>query len=910
MELKDTILVSKTPFEMRANLAMKEPVLLKKWHDHDLYSLMNETKGLKRSFVLHDGPPYANGNIHLGHTLNRILKDFVLRYQNMNGLYTPFVFGWDTHGLPIENAVTKSGVNRKTTSVIEFRKLCEAYAVKQIATQKEQIRRLGVLGDFKHPFVTYDPHYESKQIEVFAALALKNLIYRGLKPVYWSYSSETALAEAEIEYHDVVSDAIYVAFKLKEPVAFLPNDTSFVIWTTTPWTLPANLAISVNPNFIYDVIKTEAYGHLVLLRDLEASVLETLGVKEYQVIKELHGRDLEGVLAAHPFYERAAPILLGNHVTNESGTGLVHTAPGHGLDDYLVSKKYHIEPYCPVDARGYFDDSVGPKLSGLFYETANEEVLKLLKEKNALLLASKITHSYPHDWRTHKPVIFRATPQWFCSINPLKKQILKAIKHVKWTPAWGEIRMQNMIEGRDDWTISRQRVWGLPIPIIYDEHHEPVIDAALFTHFAALIKEHGSNIWYQKDTVDLLSDAFKAAHPNYHRYTKETDILDVWFDSGASFYATGVDVPCDLYLEGNDQYRGWFNSSLIISVATKNVAPYKAVLSHGFVTDENWDKMSKSKGNGIDPLKIADTYGSDILRLWVALVDYKEDVRLSEGIIATTAETYRKLRNTMRFLIVSLNNGRFGTFDPKHDHLTSSSFIDQLLLARWKEVVLKYTKALAKYNFIEAVSEMMLFISFDLSSLYLDIIKDILYCESHRSKRRLEVQNTTYKILTEMMLLLTPILPFTMDEIKDFVPGYQRFSTQLDQMPKGKALTASEGELLHKYQEFKALRSEVLKEIEVLRQEKVIGAALESEVLITSNDRLLDDLLKLDSAELGRLFIVSRVTLARGEKQIVARKFVAKKCPRCWVYTDKLVAYHENEVCPRCQEVLEHDYQD
>ncbi|MFA7110138.1 MAG: isoleucine--tRNA ligase, partial [Bacilli bacterium] len=563
MELKKTLLMPKTSFEMRGNLNLKEPLFLARWQEQDLYQAMLKSRVGAKEYALHDGPPYANGNIHCGHMLNRLLKDFIVRYKHMSGFYTPFVFGWDTHGLPIENQVTKQGVNRKATPIVEFRKKCREYALKQVEIQKEQIKRLGVVGDFENPYVTLDKQYEARQIEVFAEMALKGLIFKGLKPVYWSPSSESALAEAEIEYYDVTSPSIYVSFDVVDGKGILDRGDKLVIWTTTPWTLPANLAISVHPRFEYGLYQTSK-GRLVLLKEFKDRLQKELILGEMTLIKTFTGQQLEGVLAKHPFYERSSLVLNGEHVTNEAGTGLVHTAPGHGVDDYNVCQKYNILPYCPVDDRGFMTSEAGERLAGLFYEEANAVVLAMLRENNALLSEDKSLHSYPHDWRTKKPLIFRATPQWFCSIEPIRESLMNEVKKIHWVPSWGETRMLNMIKDRTDWCISRQRAWGVPLPIIYNEDMTPIIEREVFDHIIALFKEHGSDIWYEKEAVDLLPKGYRNARSPNGLFSKEKDIMDVWFDSGSSFNGVmrerGLKFPVDLYIEGNDQYRGWFNS--------------------------------------------------------------------------------------------------------------------------------------------------------------------------------------------------------------------------------------------------------------------------------------------------------------------------------------------------------------
>ncbi len=899
MELKETLQMPKSNFEMRGNLTNKEPVLIKKWDDEHLYEEMLKNRINAPVFMLHDGPPYANGNMHCGHMLNRLLKDFVIRYKAMDGYLTPFIFGWDTHGLPIENQVTKQGVNRKTTPIVDFRKKCEEYALKQVENQKAQIHRLGLMGDFDHPYLTLKKEYEARQIEVFANMALQGLIFKGLKPVYWSPSSESALAEAEIEYYDVESYSIYVAFKVKDGLGVVSNDSSIIIWTTTPWTLPANLGVSLHPDFEYGEFLTDK-GKFIFLKSFADKLKEELGFKEIKLLKSFKGRELDKAILKHPFYDRDSLVMVGNHVTDDSGTGCVHTAPGHGADDFIVSNKYGLKPYCPVDSKGYLSEDTGPELAGKFYLDANEIVLDILKRNNALLKVSKFTHSYPHDWRTKKPLIFRATPQWFCSISPIREKLLKQIDEVSWYPSWGKIRMENMIKDRADWCISRQRAWGVPLPIIYDEDGTPIIDKDVFKHIENLFRENGSNIWYEKDAIDLLPESYLKAHGRKN-YTKEMDIMDVWFDSGSSFDGVlvqrGLKYPADLYLEGNDQYRGWFNASLILSTATHDVSPFKTCVTHGFVVDENWQKMSKSSGNGIDPSKVANQFGADILRLWTATIDYQQDVRISEGIITQLSEVYRKIRNTFKFMLSNLNG--YVDMEPVKEH----SMIDTFILAKLESVKNLAINYYNEYNFSKATSEMMTFMSFDLSSFYLDYAKDILYCEDVNSLRRRQVVSVIYQCTDTLLRLWTPILPFTMEEVYANMPTHDKISPQL--LDFAKISHTYNDKDLKEYKDFSILRDKVLKELEIKRNASEIGSSQEAEVSLSlMKGKLFDELSKLSKEELARLFIVSKITLTEGEEKIVVSSSHAHKCPRCWNYVDKLIKVGEYEVCPRCAEVL------
>ncbi|MDD7591856.1 MAG: isoleucine--tRNA ligase [Bacilli bacterium] len=915
MELKDTLLMMETNFEMRGNLNIKEPLLVKKWADLKVYNKMNEDQPLGE-YMLHDGPPYANGAMHCGHMLNRILKDFVVRYKNMCGYKTPFVFGWDTHGLPIENMVTKSGVNRKTTPIFEFREKCKEYALSQVERQKSDIRRLGCLGDYDSPYLTLLPEFEAREIHVFSEMALKGLIYKGLKPVYWSPSSESALAEAEIEYHDVKAYTIYVSFDTVDGKNVVPNDTKFIIWTTTPWTLPANLAICAHPQFIYGLFKTDK-GNFVFLSELKDTLIEKLGFTTCELVKEIKGSELEGILVKHPFYDRTSMLILGDYVTAETGTGLVHIAPGHGEDDFNVCLKYGIKPYCPVDEHGKLTSDAGERLAGLFYEDANLEVLKILEENNCLLKEEDIVHSYPHDWRTHKPVIFRATPQWFCSIEPIRDQLIEEIKKVNWTPKWGETRMVNMIKDRADWCISRQRAWGVPIPIIYCEDNTPIIDKDVFDHIEKLIRENGSNIWYKLSEKELLPEGYTNSHSPNGIFRKEKDIMDVWFDSGSSWNGVlnerGLKYPADLYLEGSDQYRGWFNSSLILSLAVNGKAPYKNVVSHGFVMDEHWEKMSKSKGNGIDPLKIINIYGSDVCRLWASLVDYQQDARISESIVKTISEQYRKIRNTLRFLLGNLNNGSVNDSFKEEDKVDTFEKIDLYVLARLEEVKNKVIDNMDSFNFINAISEILKFVSDDLSSFYFEITKDILYCENKTSLRRRQVQTVLNEVLFTLMRLLNPILPFTMDEVNANYPLRSKDNVQYYRYPTKSNIYSKD--LLDEYSLIKTLRNDVLKALEEKRALGEIKSSLLASVDLEIKDEKIKAIIDTyPHVEVERLFIVSKVVLkdnVEGFKGEVSNSLVSKhtgvRCDRCWNYKDEDEIITEGEVhlCPRCKKAME-----
>jgi isoleucyl-tRNA synthetase len=842
--------------------------------------------------------------MHVGHMLNRILKDIVVRYQNMNGLDTPFVFGWDTHGLPIENHMSKKGVNRKTMSVAAFRQLCDAFAREQVERQKVQIQRLGVVGDYDQPYLTLDPAFEASQIGVFAKMALKGLIYKGLKPVYWSPSSESALAEAEIVYEDVTDPAIHVGFQVTDGKGVVPEGSKVVIWTTTPWTIPANLAISAHPQFDYGLYQTNL-GPLLFATALVKPVSEALGLTTCTLTQTFKGKVLEFIQTKHPFYNRYSPIILGEHVTSDTGTGFVHTAPGHGEDDFIVGSKYRLEPFCPVDSRGYMMPEAGEDLAGLFYAEANLKVIEKLTALGALLANHPYSHPYPHDWRTNKPVIYRATPQWFASIEPIRETLLKEIARVKWTPSWGQVRIHNMIKERGDWCISRQRTWGVPIPILYHEDGSPIMDANVFSHIQNLIAKHGSSYWFEASPTDLLPPGYTHPSSPNKAFKKETDIMDVWFDSGSSAMGVlkgrGMKFPADLYLEGSDQYRGWFNSSLIIAVATEGIAPYQQIVSHGFVVDGKGEKMSKSKGNGIDPLKMIQVYGADIMRLWAASIDYTADARASEEIFKGNAEAYRKIRNTFKFILGNLSDGD-AFFSPKQHPITKYSWVDHLIISRLNAVTKTVKEAMDAYNFSEATQTLTTFMTQDLSAFYLDMTKDILYCEAKTSPRRLQVQHVLYELTMRLLTLWTPIMPFTMDEV------YQMFAdktvpvSQLLDYPK---MPEDCQEELDQFAQLMHIKEVANKALEQLRASNQIGSSQEAALTLTVPASMASQLKGLEARELNRLFIASEVHVHAGQDiKATAVSAGGQKCPRCWNYFSTLHAFEEHHVCDRCLSVL------
>ncbi|MCL6571800.1 MAG: isoleucine--tRNA ligase, partial [Bacillus sp. (in: Bacteria)] len=889
------------------------------WEEKDIYEKVQKRTEGRPLFVLHDGPPYANGDIHIGHALNKILKDFINRYKSMSGYQAPYVPGWDTHGLPIEQALTNKGVKRKEMTVAEFRKLCEEYAYGQIDSQRTQFKRLGVRGDWENPYITLKPEYEAQQIKVFGEMAKKGYIYKGLKPVYWSPSSESALAEAEIEYQDKKSASIYVGFKVKDGKDVLDTDTQIVIWTTTAWTIPANLGISVHPDLTYVVVSVKGQKYLVAEALLEAVAIE-IGWEDPTVIQKIKGNELELIVAKHPLYDRDSLVVLGEHVTTDAGTGCVHTAPGHGEDDFYVGQKYGLDVLCPVDDKGVMT-SEAPGFEGLFYEKANISITEALEEVGALLKLSFITHSYPHDWRTKKPVIFRATAQWFASIKDFRNELLEAVKETKWVPAWGETRLFNMVRDRGDWCISRQRVWGVPIPVFYAENEEEIITDETINHISGLFREFGSNIWFEREAKDLLPSGF--THPGSPNgiFTKETDIMDVWFDSGSSHQAVLFERedlvrPADLYLEGSDQYRGWFNSSLSTAVAVTGMAPYKGVLSHGFVLDGDGRKMSKSLGNTVEPAKVMNQLGADIVRLWVASVDYQADVRVSDPILKQVAEVYRKIRNTFRFML-----GTLADFNPATDMVPYENLreVDQFMLVKLNNLIKNVRNAYENYEFAGIYHAVNNFCTLDLSSFYLDFAKDVLYIEAADNQERRAIQTVLYKSLHALTKLVSPILSHTADEVWKYIPAVEEESVQLTDLPEYQELKGANA-LEEKWTAFMKLRNDVLKALEEARNEKVIGKSLAAKVTlyVTDQSKVL-----LDSIEenINQLFIISGFEVAGMYEQapenalkletaaIVITKAEGEICERCWTVTTDVGKHPEHKtICPRCADVVKENY--
>lgn len=920
MEVKDTLNLLKTDFSMRANLPNKEPERQAEWEEQDIYNKRQELNKDKPTFVLHDGPPYANGNIHIGHALNKISKDIIVRYKSMTGYRAPYVPGWDTHGLPIEQALTNTGVDRKSMSVAEFRKLCEEYAWKQIEQQRTDFKRLGVAGEWDNPYVTLTKDYEAQQIRVFGDMAEKGYIYRGLKPIYWSPSSESALAEAEIEYKDVRSPSIFVSFQVKDGGDVLDNDTSFIIWTTTPWTLPSNMAIAVKEDGYYAVLKADGKKYVVASK-LAEDLAETFEWEDVELIKEVKGSDLENLTAQHPFYDRESRLIVGDHVTFEDGTGLVHTAPGHGEEDFIAAKLYSLPVLSPIDERGYFTNEA-PGLEGVFYDDANKIVTEWLEEKDALLKLQFITHSYPHDWRTKKPVMYRATPQWFASINDFRDDILQSIQEVEWVQPWGMQRIYNMVRDRGDWVISRQRAWGVPLPIFYAENGDAIITPETTERVANLFAEHGSTIWFEREAKDLLPEGFEHPSSPNGEFTKETDIMDVWFDSGSSHHAVlrtreNLTFPADMYLEGSDQYRGWFNSSLTTSVAINGTAPYKSVLSQGFVLDGEGRKMSKSVGNVIDPNKVIKQMGADLIRLWVSSVDAQADVRVSMEILKQVSEVYRKIRNTIRFLIQNTED-----FDPKENGLSYDELrpVDQYLLNRLNKTVATVRDAYDRYDFSDIYKEINHFCTVDLSNFYVNIAKDVLYIDLPDGRDRRAMQSVFYEVVLKLTKLLTPILPHTTEEIWTYLQEEEEYA-QLTELPDPVNYEGAE-ELVEKWDHFMNLRDHVLKANEVARENKVIGKDFEAKTTFYVPEETKTFLDSLNS-DLRQILIASELTIKDlsekpegddsildfDELSIKVERMPGEVCTRCRITSEEVVELpNGDKLCQRCHDLCEEHY--
>ena len=948
VDYSKTVNLPKTDFPMKANLPQREPERLKHWQEKGLYAAVQESRQGKPRWVLHDGPPYANGEIHIGTALNKVLKDIIVKFRTMQGFDSPYVPGFDTHGLPIERrAIEAMKIDRSKISAVDLREKCEEYARKYVGVQTEQFTRLGVRGDWEHPYLTLQPSYEAEQIRVFGEMAQKGYIYRGLKSVYWCTYDETALAEAEIEYKDKTSYSIYVAFPVRDGKGVLPaakaqggaegsQATSpdagpfFVIWTTTPWTIPANTGIALHPEFEYGLYATEK-GRMILATELAPRALEAMGLSG-KAEKTFRGSDLEGTVCGHPFLDRDSRVILAEHVTLEAGTGCVHTAPGHGTEDFEVGVKYGLPVVVPLDGRGIFTAEAGP-FEGQHYDKAQPAINDLMRQKGALLGEGKLEHSYAHCWRCKQPVIFRATEQWFASVEGFRKETLEAIRQVKWIPAWGEERIHNMVADRQDWCISRQRVWGVPIPVFYCRHcGEPVVNSESIEAVATLFARQGSSAWFKLDPAEILPTGFTCPKCGHGEFRKETDIMDVWFDSGSSHAAVlaarpELKWPTDLYLEGSDQHRGWFNSSLSTAIATRGAAPYQSVLTHGWVLDGQGRTMHKSLGNAIAPEEIIKQYGADILRLWVASSDYRGDVRLSHETLRQMAEVYRKIRNTLRFLL-----GNVTDFDPAQHAVPYASLpeIDRWALDRLQRLVQDVTASYEKYEFWMLYHDLHNFCAVDLSSVYLDILKDRLYTSARDSRERRAAQTVLYETAVTLIKLIAPMLTFTADEAWDYLPRTGQpglginpgegdaWTVQVAYWPEPKreymddALAAAWDRLL-------GVRAQVTKALEEARAAKAIGTSLEAQVEMTVTPGL-GDFLEGYLNQLPGIFIVSQVRLLKGTPeasggialgdapdsvQVAVKPASGHKCERCWTYSEE-VGTHEDHLglCDRCVTVV------
>lgn len=862
MKLKETLNLGKTAFPMRAGLPNKEPQWQAAWEQAELYKKRQELNAGKPAFHLHDGPPYANGNIHVGHALNKISKDIIVRSKSMSGFQAPYVPGWDTHGLPIEQVLAKQGIKRKEMDLAEYLEMCRQYALSQVDKQRNDFKRLGVSADWENPYVTLDPQFEADQIRVFGAMAEKGYIYRGAKPVYWSWSSESALAEAEIEYHDIDSTSLYYANKVKDGKGILDTNTYIVVWTTTPFTVTASRGLTVGPDMDYLVVKPAGSDRqYVVAEGLLDSLAGKFGWESFETLASHKGADLEYIVTEHPWDTDVEElVILGDHVTLESGTGIVHTAPGFGEDDYNVGTKYKLEVAVTVDERGLMMENAGPDFHGQFYNKVTPIVIDKLGD---LLLAQEvINHSYPFDWRTKKPIIWRAVPQWFASVSDFRQDILDEIEKTTFHPSWGETRLYNMIRDRGDWVISRQRAWGVPLPIFYAEDGTAIMTKEVTDHVADLFQENGSIIWWQKEAKDLLPEGFTHPGSPNGEFTKETDIMDVWFDSGSSWNGVmnareNLSYPADFYLEGSDQYRGWFNSSLITSVAVNGHAPYKAILSQGFVLDGKGEKMSKSKGNIISPNDVAKQYGADILRLWVASVDTDNDVRVSMEILGQVSETYRKIRNTLRFLIANTSD-----FNPATDTVAYADLgaVDKYMTIVFNQLVATITDAYERYDFMAIYKAVVNFVTVDLSAFYLDFAKDVVYIEAANSLERRRMQTVFYDILVKITKLLTPILPHTTEEIWSYLEHESEAFIQLAEMPVAETFSAQE-DILEAWSAFMTLRTQAQKALEEARNAKIIGKSLEAHLTIYASEEVKTLLTALDS-DIALLLIVSQLTIA------------------------------------------------
>ena len=916
MEYKNTLNLPKTDFPMKANLPDKEPIILEKWEKMDLYKMIREKSKGKPRYILHDGPPYANGNIHIGHALNKTLKDIVVKFKTMQGFDAPYVPGWDCHGMPIEHQLFKEMKKTKhDVDQVKFRKMAHEFAMKFVEIQKIEFKRLGVFGDWDNPYLTLKPEYEKQVVASFNKLAQDGLIYRGLKPINWCAKCETALAEAEVEYEEHTSPSIYVKFDTVGDRHACPlQQLSFLVWTTTPWTLVSNAAIAVHPDLTYVFVKTDSHGILILCQDLMEAVLKKLGVNG-DVVKTVKGRELEGMTSAHPFLNRSSKVVLADYVSNEDGTGCVHIAPGHGQEDYEVGLKYNLPVIMPVDEKGRFKkiDSfeVPDEIIGKPILEANDIVLKILSDKKALLISQKTEHSYPYCWRCHSPLLFRATRQWFLGVDRLglRQKTLNEIKSVKWVPDVGEKRISSMIELRPDWCLSRQRYWGVPVPILYCVScNSEVIDSRVMKNIEEIFGSMGSDAWFSKDAKSFITDGFKCKKCGGNEFKKETDILDVWFESGASHQGVlminkGLGFPADLYLEGSDQHRGWFQTSILIGMGVEGKAPFKNVLTHGFVVDGIGKKMSKSAGNVISPQEIISKKGADVLRLWVSSSSYFDDVRVSEEILDRTVEAYRKFRNTAKYLL-----GNLYDFDPGKDSAANKDLleIDRWALSRLNSTLKEVTDSFERFMFHEVASSVYKFCIIDMSNFYLDILKDRLYTSGAGSNARRSGQTALYKILSVLARQMAPITPFTAEEIWGYFN--KAGSVHLEDWPKVESDLINP-ELEARWQKLIHLREDVLKALEEKRVAKLIGSPLEAKVALVISDKEEYEFLNGCQAILRYIFIVSQVEITKGDKKdIQITKADGKKCVRCWNWSALVGEDRSNPtLCERCIGVVMED---
>ncbi len=910
----------RTDFPMKANLPVREKEIIQLWEEKNLYNKMLGKNRGATPFILHDGPPYANGNIHMGHALNKVLKDIIVKYKSLAGYFVPFVPGWDCHGLPIELKVEEQKGREARADIIAFRKACRKYAEKYVNVQREEFIRLGVFGSWSQPYLTMEYSYEADILREFATLVEKGYVYRRRRPVYWCPSCTTALAEAEVEYSEKASPSVYVAFRAAEDLREkfrLPPEASVVIWTTTPWTIPGNLGIQVHPEFDYVWVETEKGIFMIAEKRLEEFLKDT-GLENKRILTRFKGAEVENLHAHHPLFDRMSLIMLSEFVTLEQGTGCVHTAPGHGEEDYEVGLRYHLDVFSPVDENGCFTAEAG-EFKGEFVFDANAHVTEVLRAKGLLLAEGQIRHSYPHCWRCKKPIIFRATEQWFVSVEHeyLRQRLLSEIERVEWIPRWGRNRIASMVESRPDWCISRQRAWGVPIALFQCRGcGEYVMDAQIIRKVARAFDENGADVWYQADVRDLAGD-LQCPHCGGHEFRKETDILDVWFDSGVSHAAVlerieALNWPADLYLEGSDQHRGWFQSSLITAVTTRGHAPYRAVLTHGFVVDGEGRKMSKSLGNVISPQEIIKQHGAEIIRLWVSCEDYREDIRLSHEILQRLIEAYRKMRNTFRFML-----GNLGDFMP-NQMVSESNMrpLDRFAILKLNELIERVRQYYERYEFHGVYHSVYAFIVTFLSAFYLDVLKDTLYCEASDSPKRRSAQSAIYLILKNLLVILSPVMSFTCEEawqhlrkIDNSLPE----SVFLNPFPESKKRTLQEDTLFSEMSLLLEVREDVLKKLEEKRVEKVIGGSLEASVTIKAPEKVLDVLNKYSDL-LQEIFITSGVTvqpLEGGEKPAGERVTVyverakGHKCARCWMYSESVGSFKDYpDLCQRCREVI------